>query len=290
MPEDTTQAAFVGHDYWNSAAARAWSEHHARQDRALAGLAAAALDLAEPRPGERVLDIGCGSGTTVLALAARVGPSGYVLGADIAQASAERARQRIAAAAGGMRQAEIVCADAATHPFPAASFDLVFSRLGVMFFADPTAAFANLRRAIKPTGRLAMAVFRAADENPWPQEPLAAVRHLLPPMPAAAPEAPGMFALSDPARVRRILEGGGFREIALTPVDLALQFAGPGDGSAAEAADFALLFGPLTRILPGLAAERREAVRAALESFFAGRVTPQGVALPAAFWIVRARA
>lgn len=289
MPEDNA-SAFVGGDYWNSAPARAWAEHHVRQDRALAGLATAALDLAAPQPGERVLDIGCGSGTTVLALAARVAPTGYVLGADIAQASVERARERIAAHAGGISRAEIVCTDAATHPFPAASFDLVFSRLGVMFFTDPTGAFANLRRAMKPTGRLAMAVFRSEHENPWPGEPLAAVRHLLPPMPPPAAGAPGMFALGDPARVRHILEGGGFREVSLTPVDPALQIASPGDGSAAEAADFALLFGPLTRILPGLPAERREAVRAGLERFFADRVTPLGVALPAAFWIVQARA
>ena len=84
--------------YWNSPTAQAWAEQHERQDRALARLDTVALDLAAPQPGEHVLDIGCGSGTTVLALAARVGPHGYVLGADIAEHSVTRARERIAAA------------------------------------------------------------------------------------------------------------------------------------------------------------------------------------------------
>ena len=100
MPENDPQAAVTGREYWNSPSARAWAEQHERQDRALAGLAEAALELAAPQPGERVLDIGCGSGTTLLALAARVGPHGSVLGVDIAQASVERARQRLAAAVG----------------------------------------------------------------------------------------------------------------------------------------------------------------------------------------------
>ena len=275
-----------GAEFWNSPATRPWAEQHERQDRGLAGLAEVALNLAAPQPGERVLDIGCGAGTTVLALAARVGPSGHVLGADISQQSIARARERIAAA--GLRQAEAICADAASHQFGPGSFDLVFSRLGVMFFDDPTAAFANVHRAMKAAGRLALAVFRPAGENPWPNAPLAAVRHLLPPTPPPGPDEPGMFSWSDPSRVQRILTGAGFREVSLTPVDLDYQLAGA--GGAAEAAEFALLFGPLTRILPGLPKEQRQAVQSALEGFFQDRVTPQGVALPAAWWVVRARA
>jgi len=273
-------------EYWRSAATRAWAEQHERQDRALAGLAEATLGLAAPRLGEQVLDIGCG-GTTVLELAGRVGPNGHVLGADISQRSVARARERVAAA--GLRQAEIICADAATHPFAPGSLDLAFSRLGVMFFSDPVAAFANIRRAMKPEGRLALAVFRKPEENPWPNAPLDAVRHLLPPLaPAAAQEGPGMFSWGDPARVHRILKDAGFGAVSLKPVDLEYQLAGV--GGAAEAAEFALLFGPLTRILPGLPLEQHEAVRSALEAFFESHVTPQGVALPAAFWVVQARA
>ena len=271
-------------EYWNGPAARAWAEQHERQDRALASLATVALDLAAPQPGEHVLDIGCGSGTTVLELAARVGPRGYVLGADIAEHSVARARERIAAA--GLRHAEVIGADVATHSFVSGNFDLAFSRLGVMFFTDPTTAFTNVHRAMKPAGRLALAVLRQASENPWPSAPVAAVRHLLPPMPRPAPDEPGMFSWGDPGRVQQILEGAGFREVALTPVNLNYQLAGA--GGAAEAAEFALLFGPLTRV-SGLSAEQREAVRAALEGFFERHATPQGVALPSAFWIVQAR-
>jgi SAM-dependent methyltransferase len=273
-------------EYWRSAAARAWAEQHERQDRALAGLAEATLDLAAPRPGEHVLDIGCGSGTTILELAARVGQNGYVLGADISERSAARARERIAAA--GLPQAEVICADASTHPFAPGGLDLAFSRLGVMFFNDPAAAFANIRRAMKPEGRLALAVFREPRENPWPNAPLDAVRHLLPPLTPAAREGPGMFSWADPTRVHHILHDAGFGEVSLKPVDLEYQLAGA--GGAAEAAEFALLFGPLTRILPGLRLEQHQAVRSALEAFFEGHVTPQGVALPAAFWVVQARA
>ena len=272
-------------EYWNSAASRAWAEQHARQDRALASLAAAALQRAAPLPGEQILDIGCGSGTTVLELAARVGGSGHVLGADIAAASVVRARERIAAA--GLAQAEVICADVATHPFTPDSVDLVFSRLGVMFFPDPVAAFANVRRAVKPAGRLTLAVFRTQGENPWPAGPHQAVRHLLPPALPGGSNVP-MFSWGEPARVRQILGGAGFREITLTPLDLDYLLAGP-DGGVDEAVEFALLFGPLTRILPQLPPERRETVRAALATFFQGYLTPQGVALPAAFWIVQAR-
>jgi SAM-dependent methyltransferase len=273
-------------EYWNSPATRAWAEQHERQDRATPGLAVATLGVAAPQSGERVLDIGCGSGTTVLALAACVGQGGYVLGADISAASTARASERIAAA--GLQHAEAICADVATHPFPASSFDLAFSRCGVMFFEDPRAAFRNVHRAMKPGGRLALAVFRPASENPWPSAPFAAVRHLLPPTPPPGPDEPGMFSWGDPARVKRILAGAGFHQVSLTPVDLPYQIAGA--GGAAEAAEFALLFGPLTRVMPGLPPEQREQIRATLESFFEGHVTPQGVALPSAFWVVQALA
>jgi SAM-dependent methyltransferase len=287
MAETQARSLYAGTaEYWNSPATRPWAEQHERQDRALAGLATAALALAAPQPGERALDIGCGSGTTVLELAAQVGPSGYVLGADISRRSAARARERIAGA--GLVQAEVVCADVATHPFPAAGFDLAFSRLGVMFFDDPTSAFQNVRRAVRPGGRLALAVFRTPRENPWPNAPLEAVRHLLPPMITPGPDEPGMFSWSDPARVHRILEGAGFREISLSPVEVVMQLAG--SGGAAEAAEFAMLFGPLTRILPGLPSEQHQALRSALETFFQSHATQQGVALPAAFWVVQAKA
>jgi SAM-dependent methyltransferase len=132
------------------------SRQHERMDRAVAEVTKALLELAAPQPGVRVLDIGCGSGTTTLELAARVGPDGHVLGADIAEQSVARARERIATA--GLRHAEVIVADVSSQPFEPNSFDLSFSRFGVMFFSDPTTAFSNVRRAMKPGGRVALAV------------------------------------------------------------------------------------------------------------------------------------
>jgi ubiquinone/menaquinone biosynthesis C-methylase UbiE len=179
-------------DFWNSPAARAWADQHERMDRVLAGLTETLLKFAAAQPGEHVLDIGCG----------------IDLGAYIAEHSVPRTRQRIAAA--GLAQVEAILADVSVHPFTPGSVDLVFSRLGVMFFSDPTTAFANVRRAVKAGGRLALAVFRTPRENPWPHGPIDAVRHLLPPIPTPGPEDPGPFSWADPARVRRILEGAGF--------------------------------------------------------------------------------
>ena len=272
--------------YWNSAATQPWSKQHEPIDRLFAGLTQTVLDIAAPQPGERVIDIGCGSGTTVLELAVRVGPSGYVLGADISKQSVEKARQRLADA--GIRQAEATLSDVSTHTFVPNSFDLAFSRFGVMFFSDPIATFANLHSAMKPSGRLALAVFRTPQENRWQAAPVAAVLHLLPPITPPGPEEPGQFSWADPTRVHRILEAAGFKEITLTPSDPAMLLAGP--KGAAEAADFAMQVGPVMRATLNASEEQREAVRSSLASFFQDQEGPQGIVLPGAIWIVTARA
>jgi SAM-dependent methyltransferase len=269
--------------YWNSPSTRVWSNRHEPIDALFNPLTQVLLDHAAPQAGEHVLDIGCGSGTTVLALAARVGPQGHVLGADIAQASVERARERIAA--GGARNAKVILADVSTHGFVAKQFDLVFSRFGVMFFADPIATFARLRAAMKPGGRLVCAVFRAPERNPWQTAPPTAVRQFLPPAPPAGPDEPGQFAWADPARIRRILEGAGFQNLELTPHDPNMRLG----GSAEEATAFAMTLGPATRGLAEASDQTREAVRAGLLAFFQRQAGPEGVVLPGAIWIVKAR-
>jgi ubiquinone/menaquinone biosynthesis C-methylase UbiE len=272
--------------YWNSAHTRPWADEYEAIDRLFAGLTRVALDHAAPKLGERVIDIGCGSGTTVLELAARVGPSGYVLGADVSKLSVAKARERIAAAS--VHQAEIMLCDVSTHIFPANSFDLVFSRFGVMFFADPVATFANIRKAMKSDGRLALAVFRTPQENKWATAALAAVRHLLPPITPPGPEEPGEFSWADAARVHRILETAGFEDISLMPHDPAMPLAG--GGGAAEAASFTFRVGPVVRAMSDASEQQKKEVRSVLEAFFTSHEGPQGVVLPGAIWVVTARA
>ena len=273
-------------EYWNSAATRSWAEHNEPIDRLFAEITQIALDLASPQPGERVIDIGCGSGTTVLELAARIGPRGAVLGADISKQSVQRANERIATA--GLTQAKVVLADASTHQFEPSAFDLLFSRFGVMFFSDPAATFANLRKALNPGGRLAVAVFRTVGENRWARDPVAALGNMVPPQKLPGPEEPGQFSWADPARVHRILETAGFRDVSLTPFDPAMRLSG--SGGAAEAASFAMLVGPVVRATLNASPEQRQAVRAKLETYFRSVEGPQGVAMPGAVWIVRAKA
>jgi SAM-dependent methyltransferase len=271
--------------YWNSVVTRPWSEMHDAIDRLFADLTHKALEFAAPRLGEHILDIGCGSGTTVIELAKRVGRNGRVLGADISEQSVEKARQRVRDA--DLPQAEVVLADVSTFEFPI-SFDLAFSRFGVMFFADPTATFARLRQSMKSGARLALAVFRTPKENTWATGPVAAVKHLLPLIAPPGPDDPGQFSWADPTRVRRILEGAGFRDVSLTPYDPLMRLAER--GGAAEAADFMMKIGPVARALAAGSVQSPDAVRAGLEAFFVSHDGPQGIVLPGALWLVGARA
>ena len=233
--------------------------------------------------GERVLDVGCGTGTTVLRLAEGVGPSGRVLGVDISEQQLALARQRVAAA--GVNQAQLVLDDAATHHFASETFDLGFSRFGVMFFADPVAAFRNIRGAMKRSGRLLLAVFRSGLENPWATASVAAISHLVPPPAPLGPEEPGQFSWSDPARVKRILGVAGFHNVVLTPLDLSFVMG----RNAAEAAEFATFIGQGARLLHGQPDETQQAARVAFEAFFKPHEGPNGVTLPGALWLVSAQ-
>jgi SAM-dependent methyltransferase len=217
--------------YWNQEAGPKWVEFQEALDQQIEPLGRAALDRAQPAPGERALDVGCGCGQTTLEIARRGGERGEVLGVDLSGPMLARARERAQAA--GLGRARFLAADAQTHRFEPAHYQLVFSRFGVMFFENPVAAFRNLRAALAPGGRLAFLCWREIAQNPWVLEPMAALaRHI--PLPApAAPDAPGPFAFASAERVRGILEQAGFGAVALEPQDAEMALAG-GAGSGAH--------------------------------------------------------
>jgi len=266
-------------EYWNGPAGERWAEAQESMDRHMASITRALLAHVAAKPGESVLDIGCGCGTTTLAYADAVGPSGRVVGLDISAPMLAVARAREPA------KAEFIEADAAAHPFRP-EFDLAASRFGVMFFDDPPSAFANIRRALKPGGRLAFVCWRAMPDNAWAVVPFAAARDLLPEQPPPDPTAPGPFAFADPVRLKSILEKAGFANVKIEKLDSVMHMA----RTAADAARFTLGIGPLSRAAAGLDDATKgkivERVKAALAKF----ETSDGVSPPAACWLVSATA
>ena len=281
----------TGHDqnadqiaYWNGPGGQRWAGRQAAQDILLAPVADVLIDRATPTAGERVIDIGCGSGATTIAFAQKVGSSGHVLGVDVSGPMLERARQ----SAPKDLPVEFVLADATIYPFPSASFDLLASRFGVMFFADPAKSFANMRKALRPSGRLTFACWREPRENPWMMAPLQAVYKHVPKLPQQGPEDPGPFAFASEARVHRILGEAGFGGIAMEPCPLSLDIA---IGRGLEAAvQSALEIGPASRALEGQPAELRAAAANSIRDVLAPLVKGDAVPLPASIWIVTARA
>jgi SAM-dependent methyltransferase len=258
----------------------AWAEVREPLERQLAPLGRRALTALAPCAGESVLDIGCGGGDTALELARLVAPDGTVVGVDRSAAVLAFAQR----AARGCERVRFVHADAQMFPFEPASFDLAFSRFGVMFFTEPTAAFINIRRSLRPNGRLAFVCWRALEENPLDMVPLEAAAAHLPPQPAFDPDAPGPFAFADAGRVRGILEGAGFGEIEITAHD---EQVGSGDLDTMLAVCSRVgALGKILRENPGLRAATLPAVRSVLAAYDG----PDGVRLNAAIWVVTARA
>jgi len=230
-------------EYWNTGRGEQWVTHQEALDARFAGVRDALLARAAPGRGERALDIGCGTGATTLVLAERVSPGGAVLAVDISAPMLALARARCAAQ--GMDQVRLLCADAQSHPFEQAAHDVLVSRFGVMFFSDPIAAFANLRQALRPRGRLAFVCWGPLDANPWFALPLAVgVRALGPPEPEP-PRAPGPLAFAETGYVEEILVRAGFAGIRIETVTAPLPCA----RTAAEEAAFARVVGPLARLI-----------------------------------------
>jgi SAM-dependent methyltransferase len=274
MSEPNAQQA----TYWNEGAGPTWAELQAPLDRQLAPLGRRAMAELDLGPGKRVLDIGCGAGETTLELSAK---GAEALGVDISSTLLAVARRR----SEGLSGVAFLEADAQIHPFEPASFDAVFSRFGVMFFADPAAAFTNIRSALKPGGRLAFVCWRTPAENPVLSLPMqAALTQVDAPPAPSEPGAPGPFAFADPERVKAILATAGYQDIAVTPHEVDI-----GSGDLDTTVGLALRVGPLGALLRENP-DKREAVIAAVRAAIAPYDGPDGVKLGSATWIVTAAA
>lgn len=281
----------VGHDrnadqiaYWNGPGGRHWTARQAVQDVLLTPISDILIASARPERGNRIIDVGCGCGATSIAFAERVAPDGFVLGVDISAPMLARAREL----APKDLPIDFALADATVHPFEPASFDLLVSRFGVMFFAEPAVSFANLRKALKPKGRVAFACWREPKQNPWMMTPLQAVYQHVAKLPPVGPEDPGPFAFASEERVQRILGEAGYTQIAMQPNDLSLDIAiGRGLDAAVQGA---LEIGPASRALQDQPEGVREAARASIREALAPFVQGERVMLPAAIWMVTARA
>lgn len=266
--------------FWNGEGGAKWVSAQDRLDDMLAGITSELLKSAGVVPGETVLDVGCGCGDTALQLAAT---GARVVGVDISEPMLAHARQRAKRA--GAVNLEFLRADAYDYQFEP-SFDLVFSRFGVMFFADPDAAFTNLRKALKPTGRLAFVCWRDWRENEWVRESTGAVRSHAPPQPQLGPEDPGPFSFANLARVRRILSGAGFGSVTARPLDVQLAFGKTLDDAVAHLQEF----GPVSRMLTEATDAQRAQASAALRDALKPFANRELLTMGGAVWIVTAAA
>lgn len=270
---------------WKGDVGRAWAQMRAATDRHFAETSAIVLGRLAAQPGERVIDLGCGAGTTTRAIAEAVGPAGGVLGVDISPDLAAEARRALA----DLPQARVVEADAATHAFAPGAADALFSRHGCMFFADPAAAFANIRRGLRPGARVVMSAFAARADNLWATVPAAAVDSVLGPVPANS--APGPFSWADPATFRAALDAAGFRDVAWQGHDVSIEVGAGDDPDPLERAyRMTLRIGVAARRLAAEGDAGRARVRPALDAALAPFVRDGAVRLPGRIWVVTARA
>ena len=257
---------------WND---EAWTAGWPKRERLTSEVTPFVLAAAALRPGERVLDIGCGGGLTSLAAAGAVGPAGAVVGADVSAPLAGLARSRAREA--GVANVGFSVVDMQTDAVEGAPFDVAMSQFGVMFFDEPVTAFANIRTQLEPGGRLAFACWRSMAENEWFFG--RALAGIVPPPPEPPPgESPtGPFALADPERTAGILEDAGFADVRRTPHELAV------DAPADTIVDEAML--GLMGVAAGQLEEARQAIAAHMRRFEVG---PGLYRFPLAFQIFAA--
>jgi len=273
-------------EHWNSGEEmRHWVDLQARYDTMLEPFAEMIMSAAQISSGQTVLDLGCGCGATTLAAAVLAAP-GEVVGVDLSAPMLQRGRQDAGAA--GLANTSFLQADAQVHSFEPDFFEAVISRFGVMFFGDPVAAFSNLRAATRPGGRLVFVCWRPMADNAWLLVPGSALAQHVPLLDLGAPDAPGMFAFSEPERVRSVLSDAGWIDVTLEPKETTVLVGG--GGSVADTVEF-LRTGFMGRtLLAGMDAEAKDKALAAVNEALTPYVSDGGVCLGAAVWLVTATA
>jgi SAM-dependent methyltransferase len=267
-------------ELWNGPAVEGWIAHGEELDAIVAPITMALLHRLAPKPGERILDVGCGAGPTTFLVAERVRPDGEVVGVDISEPLLQQARRR---AEGSGAAVSFLIADAQTAALPG-PFHAATSRMGVMFFDDPAAAFANLAGALRPGGRLVFACWQGPAENPWIVVPLlTAAGHLTIPMPGA-PDEPGPFSLADPDRIRTLLTTAGFEQVDVEPAVT----TGPLPEPDRFTEVIISVVPPLAEGMRAADEATRHRVREAVIAALEAHRQPDGVHLPASAWIVSA--
>ena len=268
-------------EFWNNAGGNMWVSNMERTHELLHPLWQELLQRATPTAGETVLDVGCGGGVTSAELAARVAPGGSVVGVDVSAMILERAKAQPSMP----DNLRFELADAGTTDLGESYYDLICSRFGIMFFEDPKSAFANLRAALKPSGRLVAMCWQAPGDNPWISRPVKATAKILPgPDERPDPRAPGPFAFADPAWVEEILHAAGFIAVNLEPVEMQMPM-----GSMDAAVAYMMRMGPSAEAVANATDEQRAAIEAAIREAFANYDSPQGVMAPCATWIISAK-
>lgn len=263
-------------DYWNGNAGEQWTAAQEHLDTMLLPLSEQALSITAVRPGEQVLDVGCGCGATSLALAQM---GAQVTGIDVSAPMVARAQQRAA----NIENVSFVEADASTWR-GAAPFDLTFSRFGVMFFEDPVPAFANIRENLKADGRLCFICWRLPKDNPWLAISAAAAAPFLPEPPP--PEGPGPFAFAREDFVQNLLSSAGFSNVDLSLCEAELTLAKDVDA----ALEFQTRIGPLSRVIAELEGDARAQAMTAVGEALQPYQQADGVKLGASCWVVTAQA
>lgn len=277
--------AMLGED-WADARGAMWLAELDSFEQMLEPLGHALLDRAALLGGHHVADIGCGGGRTSRLAARLIAPGGSVHGVDIAPMLMAEATRR--AEGEGLRNLRFSTGDAASFVPEGAPFDRLLSRLGVMFFADPAAAFANLRRLLKDGGQADFAVWASPQDNVWMSGARGIVaEHIA--LPAADPLAPGPFALADPNRFTALLQAAGFTQVEMVPWHGSVGVGGAGS-DAVKAAEFSLRAFSFASALVGAEPGLEDTIRAKVIAFFRQFETPDGVAVPGKAWLVRAMA